>query len=472
MELATPEGQKTEVNNTDFVGSGDAGSGSAPSEGSRMAAAPPGGAGPTLQLMEAVLERQNLIDALERVEANKGSAGVDGMTTQELRNYLKSNWTEIRSQLLAGEYQPQPVRRVAIPKPDGGTRNLGIPTVLDRFIQQALLQVLGPIFDPHFSESSYGFREGRSPHDAVRAAQRYVADGYDWVVDLDIEKFFDHVNHDILMRRVAERIRDKRVLKLIGRYLRAGAMTEGVVIATEEGTPQGGPLSPLLSNIMLDVLDKELEDRGHRFCRYADDCNIYVRSQRAGQRVMESVKKFLGRKLKLRVNEKKSAVARPNERRFLSFTISERVRIGIAPRALERFSEKVVELTRRACGRSMEEVIRRLNLFLGGWVGYFALADAKTRMHELDGWIRRRLRALWWLQRKTRKKRREALVALGVGRPKARHAAGSGRGPWRMSRVEAVHIALGLDYFRQRGLASLEAAWERTRAQWRNRALA
>lgn len=472
MELAMPEGQKTRAESAAYVGSGDAGSESAPSEGLRASAAPPGRAGLTVQLMEVVLEKQNLMCALERVEANKGSAGVDGMTTQELRGWLKGNWQGIRAQLLAGKYRPQPVRRVAIPKPDGGTRNLGIPTVLDRLIQQALLQVLAPIFDRHFSKSSYGFREGRSAHDAVRAAQRYVADGYDWVVDLDIEKFFDHVNHDILMRRVAERIRDKRVLKLIGRYLRAGVMAEGVVIATEEGTPQGGPLSPLLSNIMLDTLDKELEQRGHRFCRYADDCNIYVRSQRAGERVMESVKRFLGEKLKLRVNEKKSAVARPSERRFLSFTLSEQCRIRIAVRAVERFSEKVVELTRRACGRSMEEVLKRLNLFLWGWVGYFALADAKTQMHELDGWIRRRLRAMWWLQRKTRKKRREALVALGVGLSKARPAAGSGRGPWRMSRVETVHIALGLDYFRQQGLVSLADAWDYTRAQWRNRALA
>ena len=452
-------------------GSGDAVSRSAPIEASKTTQAPTVQADPTQQLMEVVLGKQNLIAALERVEANKGSAGIDGMTTEELRSFLKGSWEQLRGQLLTGEYRPQPVRRVVIPKPGGGERNLGIPTVLDRFIQQALLQVMAPLFDPHFSKSSHGFREGRSAHEAVRAARGYVAEGMEWVVDLDIEKFFDHVNHDILMRLISERVKDKRVLKLIGRYLRAGVMTHGVVIATGEGTPQGGPLSPLLSNIMLDVFDKELERRGLRFSRYADDCNIYVRSERAAQRVMASVTKFLGQKLKLRVNPRKSAVARPQQRRFLGFTIRKAL-IRVAPESRERLHQKVVELTGRSCGRSIEQVIERLNKYLLGWSGYYALGEHARWLTEMDGWIRRRLRQLWWVQRKTPRKRWEGLAELGTKRLLASTLTSSQRGPWRLSKTEALHAALNQKYFDKLGLVSLAAVWEQTRKKWQLAAVA
>jgi RNA-directed DNA polymerase len=351
----------------------------------------------TSDLMEAVVERRNLQAALKRVKQNKGSPGIDGMTVGELPDHLRVHWPSLREQLLAGTYQPQPVRRQTIPKSSGGERELGIPTVLDRFIQQALLQVLQPRFDPTFSQHSHGFRPRRSAHDAVREAQRYVQEGRRWVVDVDLEKFFDRVNHDMLMGRLAKRIEDRRVLGLIRRYLNAGVMAGGVVMERHEGTPQGGPLSPLLANVLLDDVDKELEKRGHAFVRYADDCNVYVRSQRAGERVMQTLRRLYA-KLHLRVNESKSAVARAQDRKFLGYTfwVSQEgeVRRTIASKALDAMKERVRRVTRRSCGRSLAQVCQDLRAFLPGWKAYFRLEELPGVFANLDGWIRRRLRAL------------------------------------------------------------------------------
>src|SRR5271167_4242146 len=353
----------------------------------------------TEQLMEEVCNRENLVRAWKRVRRNKGSPGVDGMSIDDARDYLREHWPSIRSQLLAGTYQPRPVRRVEIPKPDGGVRKLGVPCVVDRLIQQAVLQVLQERWDPTFSEHSYGFRPGRSAHQAVAQAQQYVAEGYNVVVDLDLEKFFDRVNHDILMSRVAVRIADKRVLKLIRAFLIAGVMEDGLVLPVDEGTPQGGPLSPLLSNLMLDDLDKELTRRGHRFCRYADDCNIYVRSIRAGERVMASVSRFLTTKLRLKVNETKSAVAHPEERKFLGFSISndggER---RIAPKALDKFKERIREMTSRTRGLSLSQIIEELTPYLVGWSSYFGFCQTPRVLTNLEAWIRRRSRSYLWRQ--------------------------------------------------------------------------
>src|SRR6516164_4399064 len=352
----------------------------------------------TEQLMEEVCNRENLVRAWKRVRSNKGSPGVDGMTIDDARDYLREHWPSIRSQLLAGTYQPQPVKRVEIPKSDGGVRKLGVPCVVDRLIQQALLQVLQEEWDPTFSEHSYGFRPGRSAHQAVAQAQRYVAEGYGVVVDLDLEKFFDRVNHDGLMARVAARVSDKRVLRLIRAFLNAGVMEDGLVRPVDEGTPQGGPLSPLLSNLVLDDLDKELARRGHRFCRYADDCNIYVRSRRAGERVMASVSRFLTNKLRLKVNEAKSAVARPEERKFLGFSISnDGSERRIAPKALDKFKTQVRDKTRRTRGLSLPQIIEDLAPYLIGWRGYFGFCQTPRVLAILEAWTRRRLRSyLWW----------------------------------------------------------------------------
>ena len=357
----------------------------------------PAAAGPS---MEAVVERENLKKALAQVKRNKGAAGIDGMSVDELPAYLKEHWTTIRAQLLEGTYKPQPVRRVEIPKASGGTRSLGIPTVLDRLIQQAVMQVLQSRWDRTFSDHSYGFRPGRSAHQAVEAAQQYMADGNRWVVDLDLEKFFDRVNHDKLMARIAQRVSDKRMLKLIRAFLEAGVMEGGLVSPVDEGTPQGGPLSPLLSNIVLDELDQELEQRGHRFARYADDCNIYVRSRRAGERVMESVTRFITAKLKLKVNSEKSAVARPWERKFLgfSFTNAGVPKRRIAPKAVDRFKERIRELTRRTRGVSMNRMADDLARYLRGWVGYFGKCETPSVLQSLEEWIRRRLRSAIWKQ--------------------------------------------------------------------------
>lgn len=413
------------------------------------------------QLMERVCERENLKRALARVKRNKGSAGVDAMSVAELSGYLKGHWPEIRGRLLAGQYQPQPVRRVEIDKPGGmDKRKLGIPCVLDRFIQQAMLQVLGPIFEPTFSEFSYGFRPQRSAHRAVALAQTYIAEGYLWVVDLDLEKFFDRVNHDILVSRVAQKVSDKRVLGLIRRYLQAGVLEHGLVEATHEGTPQGGPLSPLLSNILLTDLDRELERRGHRFVRYADDSNIYVKSEHAGQRVKASITRFLKQRLRLKVNEAKSAVAHPWQRKFLgfSFTGRSRPRRRIAPQAVRRFKQKVAELTDRNQGRALGEVIARLATYLRGWRGYFGFCETPSVLQGFDSWIARRLRSLVWKQWKYGRRRFAALVRRGVSRVLAAKTAGSAHGPWRLARSPALHMALPNAYFESLGLPKLHVS--------------
>jgi RNA-directed DNA polymerase len=413
----------------------------------------------TNRLMEEVCERANLKEAVRRVQANKGSAGVDGMTVDELPGYLTQHWPTIRDHLLKGTYEPQPVRRVEIPKPDGGVRKLGIPTALDRFLQQAVMQVLQRQWDRTFSDYSYGFRPGRSAHQAVAQAQRYIADGYGWVVDLDLEKFFDRVNHDKLMGRVAKRVEDKRLLKLIRAFLNAGVMENGLVSPSVEGTPQGGPLSPLLSNLVLDELDRELERRGHRFVRYADDSNVYVRSERAGHRVMESLTRFITQRLKLKVNETKSAVARPQQRKFLgfSFTTGPDVKRVIAPAALNRFKQRTREITRRAKGVSMDTTIAELAPYLRGWRGYFGFCETPVVLQYLTRWVRLRLRAALWRQWKTPRRRRAALLALGVSPPLASKTASSGRGPWYLTRSKALSVGLSNAYFRSLGLPSLIA---------------
>ncbi len=411
----------------------------------------------TNRLMEEVCERENLKEALRRVKANKGSAGVDGITVGGITDYLKQHWPAIREQLLNGTYEPKPVRRVEIPKPDGGVRKLGIPTVLDRFIQQAVMQVLQRQWDPTFSESSYGFRPGRSAQQAVAQAQQYIDEGYCWCVDFDLEKFFDRVNHDKLMGQIAKRVEDKRLLKLIRAFLNAGVMENGLVSPSVEGTPQGGPLSPLLSNLVLDELDRELERRGHRFVRYADDCNVYVRSERAGQRVMESVTQFITQKLKLKVNEAKSAVARPQERKFLGFSFGAgpEVKRVIAPKALDRFKRRVREITRRAKGVSMKTTIEELAPYMRGWRGYFGFCETPEVLLSLTRWVRLRLRAAMWRQWKTPRRRREALIELGVRTRLASNTAGSGLGPWYLAKAKALSVGLSNAYFKSLGLPSL-----------------
>jgi RNA-directed DNA polymerase len=411
----------------------------------------------TEQLMEEVCERENCKQALKRVRANKGSAGVDGMTVQQLPEYLKQHWPAIREQLLSGTYTPQPVRRVEIPKPDGGVRKLGIPTVLDRFIQQAAMQVLQSRWDRTFSEHSYGFRPGRSAHQAVAAAQKYIAAGYRWCVDLDLEKFFDRVSHDKLMAKIAKRISDKRLLKLIRAFLTAGVMEGGLVSPVDEGTPQGGPLSPLLSNIVLDEFDRELERRGLRFARYADDGNIYVRSRRAGERVMASITRFITTKLKLKVNQQKSAVARPWERKFLgfSFTASREPKRRIAPKAVIRFKEKVRELTRRTRGVSTERMAQELTRYLRGWLGYFGKCETPFVLEELERWFRRRLRSAIWKQWKRGSVRFAELRKRGVGKDLSAKTAGSAHGPWRLANSPALSFALPNAYFDSLGIPRL-----------------
>jgi RNA-directed DNA polymerase len=411
------------------------------------------------RLMEEVCERKNLEIAWRHVRRNRGSPGVDGMSIDETRNYLKEHWPTIRDQLLEGTYSPQPVKRVNIPKPDGGVRKLGVPCVVDRLIQQGLLQVLQKQWDPTFSEHSYGFRPRRSAHQAVVQAQRYIAEGYNYVVDIDLEKFFDRVNHDMLMARVAARVSDKRVLKLIRAFLHAGVMEDGMVCPIEEGTPQGGPLSPLLSNLVLDDFDKELARRGHRFCRYADDCNIYVRSRRAGERVMAGVCRFLTKKLRLKVNDSKSAVARPEERKFLGFSISnDGSERRISPQALDRFKMRLREFTRRTRGVSLPQLIAKLAPYLIGWRGYFGLCQTPRVLSNLDAWIRRRLRMFLWRQWKNGPNRFKELRRRGVSRFNAAVAAGSPTGLWRMSGHPAVQQALRNHYFDSIGLPRVAAS--------------
>jgi RNA-directed DNA polymerase len=414
----------------------------------------------TERMMEEICEKENCREALRRVKANKGSPGVDAMSVDELPGYLAQHWPEIRNQLLSGTYRPQPVRRVEIPKPDGGMRKLGVPTVLDRWVQQAILQVLQRRWDASFSDHSYGFRPGRSAHQAVARAQQYIVEGYGWVVDLDLEKFFDRVNHDRLMARIAQRIGDKRLLTLIRAFLTAGVMDNGLVSAVKEGTPQGGPLSPLLSNLVLDELDRELERRGHGFVRYADDCNIYVRSERAGQRVMDSVRSFIEKRLKLKVNAQKSAVARPEERTFLGFTFrrfgaSAELQRSVAPKAMRRFKERVREITRRNRGVSMKCMVEELSVFLRGWRAYFGFCQTPEVFGSLDSWVRRRLRAVQWKQWRRPRRRHAELLKRGVSSGFAAKTATSAFGPWRLARSQAVQVALPNAYFDALGLFRL-----------------
>jgi RNA-directed DNA polymerase len=409
----------------------------------------------TERLMEEVCELENCKQALQRVKANKGSPGVDGMTVDELPEYLKQHELEIGEQLRNGTYQPQPVKRVKIPKPDGsGVRKLGIPCVLDRFVQQAVLQVLQKRWDPTFSEHSHGFRPGHSARQAVHEAQQYIAEGYRWVVDLDLEKFFDRVNHDRLMAAVAERVADKRMLKLIRAFLEAGVMEDGLVSPVDEGAPQGGPLSPLLSNLVLDELDRELERRGHHFLRYADDCNIYVGSERAGLRVMESVTRFITHRLKLKVNQAKSAVAQPGQRKFLgfSFTGEREPRRRIASKAIARFKERVREGTRRTRGISLQQMVKQITIYLRGWLGYFGDCQTPSVLQNLEAWLRRRLRSVVWKQWKRGRTRFRELRKRGVGKNLAAQTAGSPHGPWRIANSPALNIALPNAFFAGLGL--------------------
>jgi len=407
-------------------------------------------------LMEEVVRRENVTAAHARVKRNGGAAGVDGMTVDELMPYCREHWARVRKELLDGTYRPQPVRRVDIPKPGGGVRSLGVPTAIDRMIQQALHQVLTPIFDPTFSESSFGFRPGRGAHDAVRAARDHIAAGHRWVVDMDLEKFFDRVNHDVLMARVARRVKDRRVLRVIRRYLQAGVMEGGVASPRAEGTPQGGPLSPLLSNVLLDDLDKELERRGHRFARYADDCNVYVRSKAAGERVLASLTRFLGERLRLRVNRSKSAVARPWDRKFLGYSVTshKQPRLRVASQSVVRLKASLRMLLRAGRGRGLRRVISQLNPRVRGWVAYFRLADVKATFETLDGWVRRKLRCILWRQWKRPRTRARELRRRGLDADRSWVSAYNGRGPWWNAGSTHMHQAVPTARLRRLGLLS------------------
>lgn len=402
------------------------------------------------ELMEEAVSEDKVQRALDAVKSNRGAPGIDRMKTTELEEHLQKHWPKIRAKLLNGTYGPSPVKRVEVPKPNGGVRLLGIPTVLDRFVQQLLLQVLDPIFDPTFNDSSYGFRPGRSAQDAVRAAREYSRGGKDWVVDLDVEKFFDHVNHDILMRRIAQVIRDKRVLKLIGRYLRSGVMVQGVVMPQEEGTPQGGPLSPLLANIYLDPLDRELESRGHRFCRYADDCNIYVGSEAAANRLLKTLPVWIEKHLRLKVNASKSGVGRTWERKFLGFRITREGQIEVSPESLQRLKQKVCWLWRSCQSRSSQELRDRWKRYIQGWWNYYDLAEWRRPVFDLEGWIRRHIRKCFWLRWHDRKGRLNALRRLGLGGPLLK-VARSSRGAWRIAASPSLQTALSNIRLRSHG---------------------
>lgn len=412
-----------------------------------------------MNLMERVCERANLNRAYKRVKANKGSPGIDGLKLEDLKGFISQHKEHFIESLMNGTYKPQPVKKVMIPKPGGGERQLGIPTVVDRLVQQSILQVLEPIFDSKFSESSFGFRPGRSAHGALKQAKGYVESGHIWVVDMDLEKFFDKVNHDILMSLIAKRVGDKRMLKIIRGFLTAGIMQDGIIMSRHEGTPQGGPLSPLLSNILLDELDKELERRGHKFCRYADDQNIYVRSKKAGERVYKSIKQFLETKLKLKVNEKKSAVAHVGERKFLGYRILCDGRLTVAPTTIKRAKDKIRQLSWRSRGRSFEQVIMELQLYLKGWVNYFRMVETKSIFDKLDSWIRRKLRCYKLKQKKRGSSIARLLKSLGVSDKESRQIGSSGKGWWRLSRTRAVHRALNNKWFEDQGLISLKKEW-------------
>lgn len=408
-------------------------------------------------MLERILSRQNVLKALERVERNKGSHGVDGMSVKDLRPHLKEHWTTFRAELEQGIYFPQPVRRVEIPKPNGGVRKLGIPTVIDRFLQQAIAQVLNESYDSTFSQHSYGFRPNKRGHDAVRKARTFIQKGYRWVVDIDLEKFFDKVNHDRLMRTLSQRVSDSRVQQLIRRFLQAGVMEKGLVSPNTEGAPQGGPLSPLLSNIVLDELDKELEKRGIPFVRYADDCNIYARSKRAGTRIMQSITTFIEANLKLKVNREKSAVDRPWRRKFLGFTFSSHYepKIRISQQSLQRLKQRVREMTSRRKSISMKDRLERLNRYLVGWLGYYQLADTPTIFRNIDGWIRRRLRMIRWKEWKKTKTKHKNLTKLGINKHKAWEWANSRLGYWRIAKSPILDRALNNQYWLNQGLKSL-----------------
>lgn len=417
-------------------------------------------------LMEKALSRQNMLKALRRVEKNKGAPGIDNLTVESLKPYLRQNWLSIKEQLLKGDYKPRPVLRVEIPKPNGGKRLLGIPTVIDRLIQQALLQILTEIFDPGFSPFSFGFRPNRKAHDAIRKAKQYIEEGYQWVVDLDIEKFFDRINHDMLMARLARKVKDKRILKLIRLYLQSGVMVNGVKMSTGEGTPQGGPLSPLLANILLDDLDKELEKRGHRFVRYADDSNIYLKSKRAGQRVMKSITTFLRVRLRLKVNLQKSAVDISDKRKFLGFNLyhyHESIRIRIAPQIIKRFKIKIREITSRSNGQNIIKRILRLNLYLRGWIQYFSLSDTPYILKMLEGWIRRRLRMCLWKQWKKIRTKYRNLIKLGLPDWAALRLAYTRKAYWHIA-GDSLNSALPNAYWENLGLISLTNRYREIRS--------
>lgn len=421
-------------------------------------------------LLDQLLDPGNIAEACKKVKSNRGAAGVDGITTGALDEFMTEHWLGIADRIRSNSYRPQPVRRVEIPKADGSKRLLGIPTVIDRVIQQALLQILTPIFDPYFSESSYGFRPGRSAHDAVPAARNFMEEGYYIVVDIDLEKFFDRVNHDILMSRVARKIADKTILRLIRRYLDSGVMLNGVCVATEEGVPQGGPLSPLLANILLDDLDKELEKRGHKFCRYADDCNIYVKGRRSGERVFESIVRFLSKRLRLTVNEEKSAVDRPSARKFLGFSFLRTgfgVKICISRQSIKKLKDKIREHTRVRRGNiTLEERIKVLRRYLVGWMGYYALTDDPSILGNITSWMRRRMRMVVWNQWKKPIARFRGFRRFGLTAREARMAAYNSRGKWWNSRIKLAHIALGNQFWKRSGLPDLSLLHLSVRQSW------
>ncbi|MGY0693717.1 group II intron reverse transcriptase/maturase [Virgibacillus sp. FSP13] len=414
-------------------------------------------------MMERILARPNLLQAIKRVEENKGSHGVDQMTTKDLRNHLVENWTTVTNQLRSGSYQPKPVRRVEIPKPDGGIRKLGIPTVTDRFIQQAIAQQLTLVFDPTFSEFSYGFRPNRRAHTAVKQARAYIKEGYRWVVDMDLEKFFDKVNHDRLMAKLANKINDRALLRLIRRFLQAGVLENGLVRPITEGAPQGGPLSPLLSNIVLDELDKELEKRGHKFVRYADDFQIYVKSKRAGERVMESITMFIEKKFRLKVNREKSKIDRPWKRKFLGFSFTsnkKQPKIRLAKQSVERFKARIRKLTSRKQRIDMEQRIAKLNSYLNGWLGYYQLIDTPSKLKELESWLHRRLRMIRWKEWKLPRTKKRKLISLGISPQKAYEWANTRKAYWRIAKSPILHIALGTKYWSSQGLKSISIRYE------------
>ena len=442
---------------TESVSGGSARNAQSPGTGAAVVTAGAGTPEHSASLLQRVVERNNMWQAYRRVISNRGSAGVDGMSVTGLEDYLKRNWLHIKESLLKGQYRPQAVLGVDIPKPAGGMRQLGIPTAVDRLIQQAIHQVLSPIFDVDFSENSYGFRPGRSAHQAVLRVQNFASNGYRFVVDIDLEKFFDRVNHDILMSRIARKVKDKDLLRLIRHYLQAGILQNGKLKDRKEGTPQGGPLSPLLSNIMLDDLDKELEKRGHKFCRYADDCNIYIKSKRAGMRVLVSLTRLLNDKLKLAVNQGKSAVDRPWKRKFLGYSMTSEMkpRLKLAPESIKRFKDSLKERFRRMRGKNIVTAVTELNLKLNGWINYFKLVETKRTFEELDGWIRRRFRAVIWRQWKKPNTRRKNLIKQGLAPERAWKSSVNGRGAWWNSGASHMNEAFPKRFFDRLGLVSL-----------------